>query len=285
MPRLALACVAAFALFSIPVTAGAQSDADVALAKQQFLLGKTYYDQGAYQRALSLFQESYRTSKKADLLYNIGRCYESLAMLNEAISTYREYLKKTGRQDSNVNARIRNLQVRLQLSQPKVPDKAPDKVPDKAPDKAPEKGQAPAVTAPTAGDSTPGASRGGIHWMKWAGWGLLGVGGVSIAASIAFGAKAASKSQAVDDLYARNAHDWSEAKPFYDDGKSFQTLQIVTMVLGILSVGGGTALWLLAPNAASGEHPDGATATPSASAHLAPLVTENTLGIFGSFTF
>ncbi|MCK5798137.1 MAG: hypothetical protein KAI47_13170, partial [Deltaproteobacteria bacterium] len=100
-------------------TASAQTAADLQVAKQEFLLGKTYYNQAAYDQALKHFRESYRLSKRSDLLYNIARSYEALAQLKKAIEHYELYLKKTGKADSTTNARIRNLKARLAAQKPK----------------------------------------------------------------------------------------------------------------------------------------------------------------------
>jgi tetratricopeptide (TPR) repeat protein len=83
------------------------------LPNNSFFLGKTYYDQGAYKKAVKLFEESLRLSKKPDLLYNIAKCHESLGNLEKAIKSYESYLKKTGRSDSVIEARLRNLKQRF----------------------------------------------------------------------------------------------------------------------------------------------------------------------------
>ena len=57
---LALLCQLAYA---------APNAADLELAKNHFKLGRAYYDQAAYGRALEQFKEAYRLSEKPELLY------------------------------------------------------------------------------------------------------------------------------------------------------------------------------------------------------------------------
>ncbi|PID38316.1 MAG: hypothetical protein CSB49_06240 [Proteobacteria bacterium] len=289
----------------MPTSANAQSAADLEVAKQQFLLGKTYYDQAAYDKALRHFQESYRLSKRADLLYNIARCFESLAQLKKAIEHYRLYLKKTGKNDATVNARIRNLEARLTAATPKDPLEKKDPLKKKDPlDKKKDPLKKGALDKKDslnkdslnkdslnkdslnkgAITSTP-AKSGGFNWMKWTGWGLIGVGAGMLAMGVAFSARASKRASQVEDAYARG-DDWADVKDFADKGKTFEAIGIVGIVVGIVAAGGGTALLLLAPS----DEPESAAARRrrrhgAHRAHISPILTGNTVGIGGGFTF
>jgi tetratricopeptide (TPR) repeat protein len=280
--RLLLLVVVSLSFVSSPVHA--QTAADLEVAKQQFMLGKTYYDQAAYGKALKHFQESFRLSKKADLLYNIARCFESLAQLAKAIEHYKLYLKKTGKTDATIEARIRNLEARLKANTPVKKDPVKDPVKKdpvkkdplkKDPLKDPVK-KDPATTPPPKTST-------GFNWMKWTGWGLIGVGAGMLAMGIAFGVRATKRASQVEDAYARG-DEWADVKDFADTGKTFETIGIIGIVVGIVAAGGGTALLLLAPTDES-KSAAARRRRLARRAHIAPIITGNTVGLGGGFTF
>jgi hypothetical protein len=71
--------------------AGGDTDDEVA-AKNHFLSGTSYYDEGRYADALREFQEAYRLSKRPSLLYNVGACFDHLGRLREAVGALKGYL-------------------------------------------------------------------------------------------------------------------------------------------------------------------------------------------------
>lgn len=213
------------------------SAADLELAKRHFELGRTYYDQAAYDKALTAFEESYNLSKKAALLFNIGKCYEALGKLEQAIEHYERYLKATDTSDPNLAARIENLRKRVAAARPQP---APEPTPTPAPEPTPP--AEPAQPEQPAPDPAQPA-----RWMTWTGWTLVGVGGASIVTSIVLGVFAQRKADAVERYWADKERDWAEVSVFEDEGKALQTGQIVTMIAGIAIAGGGVAMLLLAP--------------------------------------
>lgn len=273
-PRF-LAAISALLLYAAP--AAAQTGADLEVAKQQFLLGKTYYEQAAYTKALKAFKESYQLSKRADLLYNIARCYESLAQLPEAITHYQRYLKDMGKTDAMIEARIRNLQARIDAQRKppiKPPDKTPDKTPTTQPVKTPDKTPA---TQPVVPDKTPPPPSGGISWMTYGGWGLVGVGAIMVTVGIVYGVKAKNQNSLLEDAYALGSYDWAEMTSLDDNGKKYNVLMVVGLVTGILAAGGGAALLLLAPS--------GKERQTVSNIHFAPFITDRAAGLGGGFSF
>lgn len=281
-------------LASLPAMAQQPGEADMALAKQFFQLGKTYYDQGAYQKALDAFKQSYGHSKKPALLYNIAKCYEALGQLEPAIDHYERFLSESGKTSSTISARIRNLKARLAKQQPKEPPTpvlAPmlavppptDPVTQPPADKpAPPKDEPqPAATetqAPTEGSS----------WMTWTGWTLVGVGVASVVTGIVLGMRAKAKSDLMKDAYACPVSDsprsdcpangqpfeWSTAQSEIEDpGKALQAGQIAALVIGGVAAAAGTTLLILKP---SGER---------RTAHLAPMLSQDSVGVSGTFAF
>gem|GEM_PF-3371376 len=118
MRRLIILSLAIVTIGSSETTFAAPNKADTALARQYFVLGRTYYDQGNYDKSLEFFSESYKLSGLTGLLYNMARCNEALGNLQTAIDLYKKFLKDSKKSDPNVGARIRNLERRLGRSQP-----------------------------------------------------------------------------------------------------------------------------------------------------------------------
>lgn len=285
------------------------SEADLALAKQYFVLGKTYYDQGSYEKALEAFNESYKHSRKAALLYNIAKCYESLGELEPAIAHYERYLAEGEQEKPTIAARVANLRARLERAQAKaaasarpatattkpIEPKARPSVPKpRAAPLAKRVSPAPRPRKPANRNLAPELipSRGrdtSWGWMTWTGWGLVGVGVASIVTSIVFGARASSKAGLMEDALACSTDDgpsgcpaprgtpyeWSTVKTEIDDpGKKYEIIQIATLVAGLISGGAGATLLLLAPRR-----------RPVERAAIVPLVDRHASGIAGTFSF
>ena len=231
MTRYVCAIVLSLALLTT-TNARAQDAAQIELAKRHFELGKTYYSQAAYRRALEAFQESHRLSGKAALLFNIGKCHEALGELGEAIASYRQYLGSTGKSDANIEARIKNLERRLEAQRATVAQSQPARV---------EPTDAAARPTPTAPTDRPVSGQ-RLDWMTLSGWSLVGLGAAAVAAGIAMGVLAKKRASEVEDAYRAGIHDWADIKSTEEEGKRFDIGMIVGLTLGIAAAGGGATL-------------------------------------------
>jgi tetratricopeptide (TPR) repeat protein len=102
----------------------APSDADKARAKELFDNGQILYEEGHYEDAIAAWEESYRLSGYADLLFNISNADERLGRYHDAIeklNRYRAFAPSDERQ--TLDRRISALQDRLagQYVPPVVP--------------------------------------------------------------------------------------------------------------------------------------------------------------------
>ncbi len=87
-------------------------------ARTHFESGRSYYEQGRYDAALSEFQEAYRLAsaeRKPIMLFNIGQTQERLGHLPEAIASFRQYLSEFPQAEdrATVETRVQGLQDRL----------------------------------------------------------------------------------------------------------------------------------------------------------------------------
>ncbi|MFH1131047.1 MAG: tetratricopeptide repeat protein [Pseudomonadota bacterium] len=240
-----------------PLAHSQPNKANLELAKQHFLLGRTYFEQGAYSKALEAFKEAYRLSKKSDLLYNVAKCYENLGNLKAAIAEYGNYLIASANPDPNVNARIENLKTRLKAQEVAKP------AVETSPAIKPEQEDAPLNLPEEPSDSA--------VWMKWTGWCLAGLGVASIGASVLFGVLANHKANRVEEAYSVGGYNWQQIQEYETAGKRYETGQIVTLIVGIASAGGGLAMALLSP--------------VNETVSLSPLFGPQVAGISTSFSF
>jgi tetratricopeptide (TPR) repeat protein len=67
---------------------------------------RTYFAAGKYQEALDIFAKLYAHTLHPTYLRNIGRCYQNMGRPDEAITAFREYLRKAGTLDPNQQAEI-----------------------------------------------------------------------------------------------------------------------------------------------------------------------------------
>src|SRR4029079_2826324 len=63
-------------------------------AKKAFGEGKKLHSQGKYAEAIEKFKESYRLSRKPDLLYNIGFTMDEAKEADMALYYYRKFLRE-----------------------------------------------------------------------------------------------------------------------------------------------------------------------------------------------
>jgi tetratricopeptide (TPR) repeat protein len=70
----------------------APSGDDVDIAKAHFNTGQTYYEHGRFDDAAREFEEAYRLSGKAPLLYNVGKSYDGGNDFARALDAYQRFL-------------------------------------------------------------------------------------------------------------------------------------------------------------------------------------------------
>lgn len=259
------------------------------LAKKHFELGQQYYQTADYTKALEEFNQAYRLKPLPELAFNMGRCYEALNDLEQALKYFRLYLdKKPGTPDRAVlEQRIKNIEKRLaqqQLKQRAQQEQA-DATRRAAVSAAAERTRAASKTeeqaAPTPAvvddpapvDQPQPAKR---AWRVPVGWTLVGVGAASLVTGIVFGSMVSSKNSEYDDAVKGKTYDEQQAikgelQDIQDSADQLQTLQVVTLVAGgvLAAAGGGLLIWHWADNRQRG----------TAAVSLFPFVTHQTAGL------
>jgi tetratricopeptide (TPR) repeat protein len=92
MPLIRLFVVALFgvALLAVPARA---DDAATKTAKRHYERGEKLFALGKFDKALDEYQQAFDAKPLPDFLYNIGQCYRNLGDLDQAIFSFRKYLK------------------------------------------------------------------------------------------------------------------------------------------------------------------------------------------------
>ena len=235
-------------------SASAQQNPNQLVAKKHYELGAQLYKTSNYRQALAEFSKAYTLSKKPGLLFNIARCHEVMANLEQAVKYYRMYLAQVPKapKRSLVESRLGNLEKVLAERKTK-PTPEPKKPPLTEPKKVPVKPvePAPAPMAPTLkprpepvieADPVP-TDTGPRRWKRTAGWIALGTGGALLVTGIVFGAMASGKASDYEE--AAKGQTYKELGDMRDEGESLQSTQIGLMVAGgvLAAAGGGLLLW------------------------------------------
>ena len=183
-----------------------------------------------YKEALEEFAKAYKLQPLPALLYNIGRCQESLGNLKAAVASYREYLEKDKQiaDRGTIEARIANLEKRIKPAEPPTPPPAEPK------------------TTPPATEATPEATDTGPRWRRPAGWAVLGVGAASLVVGIVGGVMVKKKNdEYTEGAAATGNKTYAELQQIADSGKSWQSAEIASLVVGgvLAAAGGGLLIW------------------------------------------
>lgn len=106
-------CASAFA--QLDVETEPEEDASVDQAVALFEVAERRYQEGRFEEAVSLLLEARELHREAVLSYNLGRAYEELDRLPEAIDAYRQYLIEApdARDRRAVEARIARLEANV----------------------------------------------------------------------------------------------------------------------------------------------------------------------------
>lgn len=244
-----------------PVAAegGTSAAEDEERARAHFRLGRAHYDNGDFPQAAVEFEEAYRISQRAALLYNIYLAYRDANDTRSAAEALRKYLalekniENRGQLESKLAALDHSLAENPQPSaapagKPAATAAAP------APQRTPAAEAAAPQPAPAAA-LQPTAAKAADKPFPVLPVVLMGTGGAMIAGSVVTGLMAAGKhnkwetekdacerANSCDEYSPERAAELNALK------SSGQTLAIVTDVLlfgGIAAAGTGVALFFL----------------------------------------
>ena len=116
-----VATLVASALVGRPGTARADNLEE---AKGAFAEGRTAFERGDYERALSQFQRANLLAPAPSLSYNIGKTYEKLGRFRDAVLAFERYLELMGAPSSDEDKKFQeDLKLRIEADR-KLPDRS-----------------------------------------------------------------------------------------------------------------------------------------------------------------
>jgi hypothetical protein len=235
---------------------------------------------GDYAKGVEILSDLFIDTKDANYIFNQARCFEQNNRCEEAVSRFREYLRKAsslGAEDkADTEKHIADCQALLgqkTVPEPKVavappapapaaPIAPPSPAPAPAPPIAPAPAQIDVASAPQ-----PAANPG--RGLRIAGIACGAVGVASVGAGIYYYTQAKSYSDKVSNQTIPNPSDESA-------GKHAQTMQWVFYSAGAAAIATGTVLYVLGWQA---------TDTSRPTARVAPLLGPGIAGISAQGAF
>jgi hypothetical protein len=213
---------------------------------------------GHPDRGIELLADLYAETNDPTYIYNQGRCFEQNGRAGEAVTRFREYLRKAPGlppdEKTQLSARIDELEAQARAASPGTAPAATAPAPAQAPGAT-----APASTAPGIALTAP--APGSARSYQLAGVVVGGVGVLAVAGGVVMGLRARSlSSQVTSDAFMKGTFSQSD----YDAGRLAERLEWAGYGLGAaaLVTGGFLYYWGVRQ---SGREP-AATVTASADA-------------------
>jgi tetratricopeptide (TPR) repeat protein len=169
---LVVACLAGSTVARAAPPSPAPTESQLADAKQHYAAASKLYDLAEYDGALREFKEAYRAVEDPAFLFNIAQCHRKLGHAQDAITFYKNYLRRAPRAANR--SEVERLVAELERAQPKPAPAPADEatapvaplvtdLPPPAPDKGPPSDAmlvAPVSSAPAAETEAPFYKRG-----------------------------------------------------------------------------------------------------------------------------
>jgi tetratricopeptide (TPR) repeat protein len=263
-----LALVALLGCLGASGAARAQSDSEKRQqAKEHYEMANRFYDVGKYGDAINEYEQAYLLVEDPALLFNIGQAYRLWDHPEDAIRSYKNYLRRRpdASNRADVERKIADLERtvderrRAGALQPQpapaagavaAPPASPPVYSNPAGSAGPPAGELPTEPPPVA---VPGPVQAGVdvsaaspssqpsRLKKWIAYSLLGVGGACIVTSLIAAAVGASKAQKLKTA-SQNREPFDPAVEA--NGKTANGVAAVSGLLGLAAGGtGGYLLW------------------------------------------
>ncbi len=238
--------VSLVASYGLAATAAAQEDPNER-ARLHFESGRSYFEEGAYERALQEFQRAYELSPLTPMLFNLGTTYERLGRLTEAADAFERFLRESDANlpnRSTLERRVVNLRRRAAQEAAAAEGQPPPEDPD------PIDGQG--ATGQPASSSTSGGGDGG-DGLILGGVVALSVAGAALISTGIFGGLTLSEQSAITQPGACGATTSCQESDI-SDLRTFATVTDVSWI--VASVAGAAGLVLLVLGVVSGGDDD-----------------------------
>jgi tetratricopeptide (TPR) repeat protein len=214
----------------------ARADDNANAAREHYRQGTQLYDLRRYREAAHEYEAAYQAIEDPALLFNIAQAYRFAGMYDDAIASYRAYLRHVPHSPNRaeVVARIQEMQdlAAAQRKQQELPPEGTQTPREPAPPPETETAKPTATSGATVDELHRG------HTLKLAGIGLFAGGLVAIGIGAAFAVLA---KQASDQVSSAQVFDPSVESR----GKTDQAVGIALLSVGGAAIVAGVATWLV----------------------------------------
>jgi hypothetical protein len=238
-----------------------RKDARVAIAK-------TACASGDVQQGIRLLAELYTSTNNPIWIFNQGRCYQQNDLLPQALTRFKEFLRKNkdGPEDDSREAQNYITEIEAELHNREAKSTSPE-----ATSAGSAAGTAVVATAPSDQGVSPEEGRG----FRYAGIGCFALGGASLVAGVVFTVLTKKASGDVESQTKSQTVPYSAVSGKFSDMDTYKTLQWVGYSVGSAAVIAGGVLYYFGVSKAQ----------TGASASVAPLVVANGAGAMLHYAF
>lgn len=261
--------------------------ADDARAKELYLRGDRRYAEGDYEAAVVAFAEAYRLSGRPALLFNLANAFERLGRYEQALDHLERYAAHApAHQQERVAKRIASLKARAERLQARAREVAPSARATEIPSPRPALGASTDASGPGVTSALGAKAGGGTEAteepeLPIVGYTLLGVGALSVGASVLFAIASADARDRADqhcEPGPAGALCLNAAADAIDEERRNALGADLSIGLGIAALAIGTVLVL-----DSGGTDEGAASSASAELRVGPTAGGGRVDVVGTF--
>ena len=265
MRSVALAIAMAFAT-GTGLSGAAYAQTDESAGRRAFRLGQAHYENGEFGEAAAQFEEAYRLSGRARLLYNAYLAYRDMQDLPNSARTLRRFLQE----GTDLSAGERDqLQARLEAIERVMAESAPEpSEPQPQPQTTTAPPQTPPVATPTAGGEVtvePAPERDGGGGFSPSPVGFI-VGGAGVALVVGAIVTGVMSSGVLSSLEERcpldRCPDDQEIRDAQSRGATLATVTDVLWITGAVAIAAGVTLVFVLQDDSGSEASAGMACTP-----------------------
>lgn len=207
----------------------ALTEEELERARNHFMAGTAYYEDGRWQDAAREFQEAYRITGHPDVLYNLGQAHDRMDRREEAVEAYRGYLDRAEAPPDRerVERRIRELEQLMGAAE--------------------EDGLPPVSSQPTPAPpaTPPGPAPEEVGFGPWP-WVAIGAAGaMAVTAAITGGLALSRHGQLEDDCGPDGRSCPPGSQDDIDAGNALATWSTVLTIGAVLAAGAGVTLLII----------------------------------------
>jgi tetratricopeptide (TPR) repeat protein len=201
-------------------------------ARRHFRLGSAHYENGSFLEAAHEFEEAYRLSNRAQLLYNIYVAYRDAGDLPHSRDALRSYLEQVpdAENAAMLRARLESLDRMLAAAPPPTTESTP---PSTEPESEP---QATSVDTETSDGEASAATSSG-HSLSPFPFAIAGLGAALMVSGAITGPMALSSEQTLNSMCPNRA-----CPPGYDFASEADRGRTLALATDILLISGGVVL-------------------------------------------